>query len=112
MAKTRYDERTLTMMKDFMVLHEQGLTIAEIALKSRISIWTVYERLDEIAKQNHVSRDSLLQVIHSPGSYDHIKGKGELVHINVDAFQEKVNTAVKDIDVMIEDINRILKEEV
>ena len=111
MARTRYDERTLKMMKDFMGLHEQGLTIAEIAAASHVSAWTVYERLEEIAKQNHVSRDSLLQVIHSTGSYGHAGTKEELVRIDVEAFQKKIDTVVKDIDTMIEDIGTLNNEE-
>lgn len=109
--KTRYDERTLRMMEDFMSLHEQGLTIAEIAEKCRVSVWTVYERLGEIAKKNHVSRDSLLQVIHSTGWNGRTGGNDDLITIDVDAFEKKVNAAVKDIDEIINDINRTMEEE-
>ena len=59
MAKT--NERTLKMMESFIRLHEEGLSVAEIAKQFNLSETTVYSKLGEIAKKAGVSRESLLE---------------------------------------------------
>ena len=58
------DERTLQMEQNFMVLHNEGKTIKEIAAMFDLSTVTVYGRLSDIAKANGVSRESLLERPH------------------------------------------------
>lgn len=55
-------ERTLRMKASFMQLHEQGLSVKEIAHKFDLASCTVYGCLQEIADANGVSRASLLQI--------------------------------------------------
>ena len=54
-------ERTLQMMENFVKLHEDGRSIAEIAKEYNLSESTVYNRLGEIAERAGVSRESLLE---------------------------------------------------
>ena len=53
--------RVLEMKKNFMALHLEGLSIAEIAEKYDLSRRSVYGYLDEIATENNISRKELLE---------------------------------------------------
>lgn len=59
----RKNERTLKMMSNFTKLHLQGLSIAEIAAKFKLSKNTVYGYLDAIAEKEGVTRESLLEKV-------------------------------------------------
>ena len=56
--------RTLKMMGEFMALHNAGHSIPEIAKMTRVDFATIYRHLDEIAEQNGVTRESLLETPH------------------------------------------------
>lgn len=58
-------ERTFQMKEQFMTLHEQNLSIKEIAYRFNLSTYTVYSHLQEIADRAGVARESLLQIPHS-----------------------------------------------
>ena len=47
--------------ENFIDLHNEGLSISEIAARFKLSGSTVYRYLDEIAKENGTSREDLLQ---------------------------------------------------
>lgn len=59
------DERTFRMKQEYVDLHEQGLSPAEIAERFKLSKSTVYSSLSEIAKANGVSREELLTQPHA-----------------------------------------------
>ena len=48
------------MIDRFMILHNEGHDLKEIAKICRVSYKTVLRYLDDIARDNHVTRDSLL----------------------------------------------------
>ena len=67
------DERTLKMKEEYVSLFEAGMTPKEIAKKFELSSWTVYNYLDEIAKEAGVPRESLLVRPHeSPKSREQV----------------------------------------
>lgn len=62
----RQNERTLKMKQEFMSLHEQGLSIKEIAARFNLNPVTVYAHLSAIALENGCTREDLLKEVHSP----------------------------------------------
>lgn len=54
------NKRTLQMMENYISLHEQGLSLKEIAVKYKLSTSLVYASLQEIADKAGVTRNSLL----------------------------------------------------
>lgn len=66
MKKSNKHERTLKMMENFMQHHNDGMTIKQIAQKYDLVLSTVYKNLQTIADKAGVSRESLLEVVHSP----------------------------------------------
>lgn len=60
------DERTLKMKQEFISLHNQGLSIKEIAARFNLSVATIYANLGSIAKKEGCTRESLLVEVHAP----------------------------------------------
>lgn len=59
------NERTLQMKQNYMKLHSEGHTPKEIAREFGLSLFTVYHYLGEIADENGVTRESLLEIPHN-----------------------------------------------
>lgn len=68
----KQQENTLQMKREYMKWHRMGLTPKEIAKKFHLSSWTVYHYLDEIAKENGVTREELLANNTSSNALDNI----------------------------------------
>ncbi len=62
------NERTKKMMRNYVKLHEMGLSAQEIADKYHLSTTTVYANLGEIAEKAGVTRESLLAKV-QPSRY-------------------------------------------
>ncbi len=94
-----------------MDLHEQGCSVAEIAKRFNLTTTTVYARLDEIAKQNGVTRESLLErpfeADHSGRNYTQVKPIDpsefrkhyETTMSGVNALKEAVIQAIEDYEI-------------
>ena len=52
-------ERTLEMKKEYKKLFDSGMTPKEIATKFGLTTRTIFNHLDDIARENGVSRESL-----------------------------------------------------
>ena len=107
------NERTLKMKQDFMKLHNDGLSIKEIAVKFNLSPTTIYKSLDEIAKKEDCSREDLLKVVHSPHlTYD--RQFEEVAEIDVVSYREKferIKTYARELsNLMSQDISKIEEE--
>lgn len=93
-------ERTLKMKEAFMTLHNQGLSIKEIAHKFNLASCTVYGCLQEIADQAGVPRDSLLQV--PKGKHLTHERRFEPVQpVDLTEFQERFAATLADFDAML-----------
>lgn len=107
----KINERTLQMMRHFMELHNAGYTIKEIAKKFELSAHTVYARLQEIADANGVTREELLEHVHT----DHVcyVRKFEPVEpVNVGEIQRSFDSIMDEIDSLIDLIDaEIAKQE-
>ena len=118
----KQNERTRRMIKSFMRLHNQGLSIADIAAKYHLSTSTVYACLDEIAKKANVTRESLLQKIqpsrYVPGSI-HAKTpvlpEGEFRSVVLDAMtaigkvQDDMKSNLNSIEIFSRSHKEVLK---
>ena len=61
MNRNQQTQRVKALKENFMQYHNEGYTIPEIAKIFNVEPSTVYKNLDEIAKNNGVTRESLLQ---------------------------------------------------
>lgn len=111
MQGTKQAERTIQMKLHFMELHEDGKTIKEIAAKYNITARSVYLHLQEIADENGVSRESLLDMVQKEHdvSKKHVRKKCEKV--DPEELKKDFEGAIKHVNDIIEKIDIILKEE-
>lgn len=102
-------ERVNLMMQGFMSMHESGMTIAEIANHFRISKFTIYDHLQEIADNNKVDRESLLTVPHK--EHERNISPGPKSYINPEILLENYNSMISNTEMIIRDIRKVITEE-
>jgi|GEM_PF-2102618 predicted DNA-binding protein YlxM (UPF0122 family) len=90
-------ERTLRMISGFFTDHMAGLTIPEIAAKYNVNVSTIYYYLQEIADSHGVTRDSLLEVVHSPHYMSESINK-PAPHIHEEEFATRVDEVQNTLD--------------
>ena len=109
--KMERNERTLQMMKNYVRLHDEGHSLAEIAKMYSLSARTVYYVLQEIADEAGVSRESLLKAPHSkhqpieriseplkPIDIDMLRGRLQNALDILSEFREMVRMAIEDAE--------------
>lgn len=114
------NERTLQMMKDYVELHRQGLSIAEIARRYHLSTRTIYTRLQEIADAAGVPRESLLDAPDkgknhfgctpkpvAPVDISKFHARCEHITTELTALQEEVSKSIEELETM----GQLLNEE-
>lgn len=106
----RESERMRLMKENFMELHNQGLTVPQIAEKYNLGESTVYHKLQEIADANNVSRESLLKVVRTPSEKAY-REEARRVRVNVNELLKGLDEADKGIQSTMSLINMILEEE-
>lgn len=107
----RIAERTHVMMEQFMLLHNEGYSIAEIANKFNLSAFTVYNHLQEIAEANNVSRDSLLKVVRTARTERQLREEQKKVQVKFEEVMQGLTSAYKALQEVSENIDYILEEE-
>lgn len=101
--KGRRDERTLTMMENYMPLFESGMAPKEIAMEFGLSGSTVYRCVGAVADKAGVSRESLLKQPHaSPTNWDYVPEP--IPDVSIASFREHLEEALKNVDSMIADM--------
>ena len=110
MAKV--SERVNVMKKNFMTLHEQGYSIPEIAQKFNLSFCTVYRLLDEIAKENNLIREDLLQILRTPSEEQLLRREHKKVHVDVQAMQKEFKMIDEILENLIGQIDNVLEENI
>lgn len=108
-AKT--NERTIQMMEQFMELHNQGLSIPEIAKKFDLSDPTVYRHLQEIADKNKTTREELLQVVKTPISQSFWNRDRQQAKASFENLKSGFITLDETIDTMRQIIKEDFKDE-
>ena len=104
-----YSERVNQLIEHFMGHHNEGMSIPEIADKYHVSRKTVYGHLDEIARRNKVSRESLLQVPHKDHSSHSTTHKNIADPKKIRSDFEDILTASRDL---AKQLDHILQEEI
>lgn len=103
-------ESVKTMKTRFMQLHQDGYSIPKIADESRLSSSTVYRYLQDIADENHVTREELLSVSHN--GYNRTAAQKESrVKLDISELEEGFAKVEEEINGLIEKIDDILEEE-
>ena len=82
------NERTLKMKQEYVSLHDQGLSPKEIAKRFNLSQKTIYNCLDDIAKESGRSRASLLER-NSSTHLTHDRQFEPVAEINVEEYSKK-----------------------
>lgn len=104
----KVNERTLRMRNEFMCLHSQGATIAEIAKEFGLSVSVVYKDLDFIANANGVTRESLLQRVHKEHApFERTPGK-PLPEVDPESFNAHCDAAIAEVDGLRKEIRVII----
>ncbi|MGN1311186.1 MAG: helix-turn-helix domain-containing protein [Clostridia bacterium] len=105
------NERTIQMMENFMGLHEQGLSIPEIAKRYSLSNDTVYRNLKEIADKNGVPREELLQVVKTPISQSFWERDRTQAKVSFETLKSGFKTLDETIDIMRQTIKEGFENE-
>lgn len=103
-------ERSQRMKKEFMMLHEQGLSIPEIAERFKLSADTVYRKLQEIAEANNVTRESLLQVVREPTERQYALEE-QKTKVTVEELRRGFAEAGEKIDFLMKMLDDMINEE-
>ena len=102
---SRTTQRVQNLKENFMQYHNDGYTIPEIAKIFSVDDSTVYNNLDEIARANGVTRESLLQCapynrVCSPASFHRDKVRAEQLLSDfktLDKELEKLSSSLTEI---------------
>lgn len=104
-------ERVIIMKQNFMMWHNKGYTIPEIAKKYDVSFGTVYNHLQEIADENNTTRDELLKLVRTVKGERKWEQEARKGQIDVNKMQEDFEDSIQAIDKILNTIDGILKEE-
>ena len=107
-------ERVVQMKKEFMGLHEKGLSIYEIAEKFNLIPKTVYNHLQEIANENGVDRSDLLRIIRNPRSDSGWEREHRKVQLDVGKIKlafKQANEKVSELIATIDEVLEVIENE-
>lgn len=105
-------ERVIIMKQNFMMWHNKGYTIPEIAEMHNLSFSCVYRHLQEIADENNTTREELLKLVRTAKGDREWERKSKKVIIDVDKMNVEFEKSIAVIDEIINRIDEIiLKEE-
>ena len=112
MAKRGKDrsQRVKDMIDQFMIYHNMGYGIPEIAKKFEITTTTVYSHLQEIAEKNgFYDRKELLERIHPKHNISKHSRKAHTCNFD-DAldYASKISSRIKEV---ITEVEKIIKED-
>lgn len=111
-AQSKTSERMKQMKQGFLELRQAGKSFSEIAEVFGVSVWSVYDNLQEIADANGLSREDLLYRIHKP----HImsskqNAKSVTNHLNPEELRQNFIDLLSITDYIISNIDQTLKNE-
>lgn len=106
--RTQQTQRVKTLKEKFMQYHADGYTIPEIAKIFNVEYSTVYKHLDDIAKANGVTRESLLQKapyspqITSKAAYQRDKVDMEELQKSFTNLKNDLNEVINQLEIFLE----------
>lgn len=101
-------ERVLQMKQNFMSLHLQGYSIPAIAERFQIDKSTVYFHLQDIADENHTSRQSLLKIVRTD-SKSYLRQEETAFRVDSDELMQEFARAKNSISTLMEKIGETIK---
>lgn len=104
-------ERVIIMKQNFMMWHEKGYTIPEIAEMHNLSFSCVYRHLQEIADENNTTREELLKLVRTVKGERKWEQEARKVQIDVSKMQQDFEDSIQAVDKILKTIGGILKEE-
>ena len=110
-GSVKRSEKVSRMIDNFMELHNQGYTIPQIAEKFKLSETTVRIHLQEIADNNGVSRDSLLQIVHSQHFMSKIRNSAQMEKEDPKELRRVFESAMNEVTELIKVIDKRLEGE-
>lgn len=110
MANT--SERVLQLKKNFMEHHKNGWTIQEIADKYHVTRRHTYTLLQEIADENGVTRESLLEIPHSQHASPLFLHRDGVEKVNVEEIRKDFQNIISSANNVMKAIDTLLEEDV
>ena len=107
--ETKIHERTRAMMENFYSHFESGMSIREIAEHYKLSESTVYKKLDTIAKNVGVSRETLLSIPHAPHIATTSKSE-QIKKIDIAQACDQLENDIGKLDELLASIEKIIAE--
>ena len=104
-------ERVRQMLNHFMEHHSDGKTILEIAEMYSLSRHTVYYYLQDIANENGVTRESLLEVVHKPHVLTKPALKNPAKQVEIEKIRDSFSELYKDLNSLTKNIHIFLQED-
>lgn len=118
-TKPSQSERTFQMLKHFLELRRQGLSIKQISYKYDLSTSTVYKYLDHVVEQYNaihpdtpITRDMLLDQPHSQYTARAEYSYALLAPIDISQFRTDFDGMMQGIDTLLDAVaGTILEQE-
>lgn len=112
-AQSKTSERMEQMKQGFLELRQAGKSFLEIAEFFGVSVWSVYDNLQEIADANGLSREDLLYRIHKPHVMSSTSQKVKNVdkHLTVEELQKNFSDMLSITNYIISNIDKALQSE-
>ena len=112
-AQSKTSERMEQMKQGFLELRNAGKLFSEIAEVFGVSVWSIYDNLQEIADANGLSREDLLYRIHKPDLLSSTSQKVQNVdkHLTVEELQKNFSDMLSITNYIISNIDKALQSE-
>ncbi|MFR6022014.1 MAG: hypothetical protein ACLUHC_03670 [Clostridia bacterium] len=112
-AQSKTSERMEQMKQGFLELRNAGKLFSEIAEVFGVSVWSIYDNLQEIADANGLSREDLLYRIHKPHVMSSTSQKVKNVdkHLTVEELQKNFSDMLSITNYIISNIDKALQSE-
>lgn len=112
-AQSKTSERMEQMKQGFLELRNAGKLFSEIAEVFGVSVWSIYDNLQEIADANGLSREDLLYRIHKPHVMSSTSQKVKNVdkHLTVEELQKNFSDMLSITNYIISNIDKTLQSE-
>ena len=99
------------MIENFLSHKKEGKTNKEIADMYGLSMWTLHHYLQEIAENNGVTRDDLLDRVHKPYEVTVVSNRKPLEQVDVEEqLIAHFSKMIDEVDKIIFNLNTILEE--
>ena len=102
-------ERVFIMKQNFMMWHEKGYTIPEIAEMHNLSFSCVYRHLQEIADENNTTREELLKLVRTAKGDREWERESKKVIIDVDKMNVEFEDGA-DVKAVMQDVLKNCKK--